>query len=322
MTVLLRPASREARYEAQEAYEEAYAEASLDGCYSEGELLDFLMDKGLWSDRLQGEMAQLEHDIEEFKVKLVGLAFRSAEKRAGKLALARAKARHEEVFSLRHSHDHLTAHGVASMVKVRHLLASSLYYSDGRRLIGSLDEASPLFENACEAFLGSRLSDTALREVARTDPWRPVWAARKSCGSVFGAAAADLTDEQLRLAVWSGMYENVSAHPECPADEVLEDDDLLDGWFILQRRARAQRDVERRADDVVTNEKVRNSDEVYIVAQTPEDVARVEALNDEAARQAKRSRAEAIKARGAVQHVDLPDMRMWARMQAAQKKGK
>jgi hypothetical protein len=76
--------------------------------------------------------------------------------------------------------------------------------------------------------------------VARTDPWRGVWAARRAEAGVFGKPACDLTDEQRSVVGWSLLYDGARECPDCPPDDVLTDDDAFDGWLI-KRRQRAGR---------------------------------------------------------------------------------
>jgi hypothetical protein len=99
------------------------------------------------------------------------------------------------------------------------------------------------------------------------------------------------TDEQRALVNWSLLYDNVYQHPECPADAVVEDDDLLDGWLIDQRRDREAKATGGGGRvQLVGNEKIRGSQEVYLVAETPADARKVVDLNDEFGRAVQKQR--------------------------------
>ncbi len=68
-----------------------------------------------------------------------------------------------------------------------------------------------------------------LKLIARTDPWRSFWDINKNIFRIIG-------DNQKTLTLFSNMYENVYNHPEKPADDIIADDDALDGWFIEMKK--------------------------------------------------------------------------------------
>lgn len=311
VTVLVKPSRREDKYIAQEVYQDVEEDARLTGCYSEEELLQFLYEQKLWSDDQQKLMRSTEKDIEDFKVKLVELIFRTVEKKTVKSYLSQAKKKYQDLANLRHGYDHLTCAGVAGMARTRHLVGASLYFIDGSPV---LPEGVIVFENVLEAFLESRLRDDQLRELARTDPWRSIWSARAGASSLFGVAAVDMTDEQVRLQVWSQMYENVASHPECPSEDIIDDDDMLDGWLIIQKRKRDQQAFEAKADSTIGNEAIRNSEEIYIIADNRDDAERIESLNDGSARHIKKQREAQMAKKGQIEHAEFADMRQQKQM--------
>ena len=93
------------------------------------------------------------------------------------------------------------------------------------------------------------------------------------------------------------------------------DDDTLDGWLILQRRKREQGDRQRKADGVLTNERIKNSDEVFIVVDSDDDARDVEALNDPHAQAVKAQRLAHLARHGTVHEGEMPDARLAIQMQ-------
>jgi hypothetical protein len=49
------------------------------------------------------------------------------------------------------------------------------------------------------------------------------------------------------------MYDNVYESMECPPDEVIKDDDMLDGWFIQQHKDREKKLKEKSTDEKFGN---------------------------------------------------------------------
>ena len=125
-----------------------------------------------------------------------------------------------------------------------------------------------------------QITEVDARYLTRKDPWRGLWAASKTENGVFGKCSSDLTAEQGMLISWSRIYDSVQENPECPPDEVLKNNDMLDGWFIHQHRKR-EKDKKNRGSDSGSNVK---GDEVYMFADTRKDAQRIYDMNDGAAR--------------------------------------
>ena len=111
------------------------------------------------------------------------------------------------------------------------------------------------------------------------------------------------------------MYDSIAESPESPSDEIILDDDMLDGWLIIQRRERELRTKQKAAEDIIGNEKIANSDEVYIVAKSEEDISNINELNDPQAKAIKHAREKALLSEERTKQQDLPDVAMDLQMQ-------
>lgn len=318
----LRRPDRMAMYAAQEVCADQLYEAKVAGLYSDGELAEYLYDSGLWDGEREKLMAQLPKEIEEFKLKLYQASFRSSERKVIRKALQVAREKLAELESERHAYDHLSCSGAAALARSRYVLGASLYAADGRPVYGAAaywEESSNLLERVMAALAEARVGEPEYRELARTEPWRSLWNCRKAEGSLFGTAAVDYTDEQRALVNYTLLYDSAFEHPDCPGDEIINDDDMMDGWLIFQRREREKRQTQRDGDELVANEKVRSSQEVYLVADTVEDARKVVDLNDDHAKSIQRQRFQYLKEKGEVNEVDMPDTKQRLRMEVVQK---
>jgi len=114
------------------------------------------------------------------------------------------------------------------------------------------------------------------------------------------------------------MYDNIYQHPKSPAEEIIADDDMLDGWVIVQRRER-EGDVNRAAGEAVGNEKIRGSEEVYVPADTADDAKKVLSMNDGFAKATIKQRFALLRKRGEVAELEMPDTAMRLRMETTRK---
>ena len=106
------------------------------------------------------------------------------------------------------------------------------------------------------------------------------------------------------------MYDNIAESPESPSEDVLEDDDMLDGWLLIQRRERDRDKQEKLAETVIDNQKISAADEVFVAAKSQEDIDRVNQLNDMRASIIREQRLGQIKSSdGGVRHQDLADVK-------------
>ncbi len=220
--------------------------------------------------------------------------------KAAKWALGKAKGEVARLHLLKNKLSHATQAGQAHIARLTFLVERTLYRK-GKRV-----SAEGILEEAVSALLNSRIEEGEFRKMARTEPWRSIWSGRKADG-LFGCPAVDYSDEQRALVCWSLLYDNVYEHPDCPGEDVINDDDCLDGWLIVQRRERKRGQVAKRIDDMIGNEKIRNSAEIFIPAYTPEQVAEIESLNDPQAAATKRERMAYLHKHGHVPEWKMPD---------------
>src|SRR5690606_30951918 len=144
------------------------------------------------------------------------------------------------------------------------------------------------------------LSDTECRELARNEPWRSLWFLNDSKAyHIFNDNGRELTIDQKNILIWSKMYDNIQESPDCPSDDVVDDDDMLDGWFILQKRKREKDRAEAELESSTKSQKIKNASEVFVMT-SQKDADRVERMNDTTASMIKKQRLETIKKQGTV----------------------
>ena len=104
---------------------------------------------------------------------------------------------------------------------------------------------------------------------------------------------------------------------ELGSDDVIKDDDMLDGWFIKQKRDREKKQKEQALDDKFGKFKDQDGQELFI-ATRPEDVQDVYNMNDAKGKGTIRSRNKQIQEQREVKHGHLRDVQMDLHMQKTQ----
>lgn len=314
-TYIVKGNTLQQKYMAELYFEELLAEYSeLDSLQTPLQLSAFLVKFGYWNDTKQQAVDKLKKDIEDLKVKAYECAFRANEKQAAKKMIVVAKEKLEALLEQKHKFDGMTANGAALVGKNKYLIATSIYYPDGKPLFGDSIEAFLLgdflyLDNIIIEINRQSASNSDVRAVARSESWRKYWCAKDS-ENIFGRPAIELTDEQLNLISWTRLYDNVYQHSECPSEDVIDDDDCLDGFLIADKRKRDKEKGLMGAHEKITNAKIAGASEVFLVAETEEDAVKIHNLNDEGVKRTINTRNKLIDKEGIIGDQDLPDIKL------------
>jgi len=316
---LLKKPTREQIYIAQEIYQDHLEQSPGDELMTDEELLEWLLEYGIWNEEKQKLFLKLPKEIEEFKVALFQAGFKSNEQTEIKKAIAAAKAKIIELSGERYSFDHLSISGCASMAKSKYLVGCGLHWTNGTPVFNMdkfWQEDSERLDAALLSLAEHRLTETTYRELARKEPWRSLWSIRKVESSLFGIPAIEYSDEQKELVGWSQLYDSVYEHPNKPSDFIIENDDYLDGWMIVQRREQEKNQIKQAGDELTKNEKIRGASEIFVPADTIDDARKVEVLNDDMAKATKKVRFKSLAKSGELNEADMPDTKRNMQMNA------
>ncbi len=303
--------SREDRFLAEQTYLTIYQEALTSGVLSEKEITKLLRKYNLWDDSQDNIMIELRKNVEQYKVDLFKSYTQSSRVAALRKTLQDTRKYLDELYNKKTQLDYLGSKYAAQVAKQHYLMGKSLFKRKNIPVYRSTDWCRKyddgLLNAAYKALTSYSLSEGDYRSLARSTAWRNVWHLRKG-GNLFGRASVDFSAQQRQLVMYSNMYDNIYKNPDCPADEVIEDDDILDGWLIEQKR---KRDTEGNKNTVMSKvtDKVANSEEIYILCN-PEDTKKVVDCNDVAGKIALRMRQKQVEEEGCV-----PEQRSKDRLQ-------
>lgn len=285
------------KLQAQNVYERTYEECRLDGMPTDEEVILTMTAAGVWTFEENQEFNSLNLIIDNIKVDMFNkyAAFQSKQVERLRATLNKNRKRYAELFAKRHSNDYYTCEGQAILEKTRFLICNSIYFNEEKISANALDDW--IISKIVEIYMSNKPSEGDIRQLSNYDGWRSIWTCNK-IGEVFGVPAVLLTDEQKSLVGWSKLYDNIAEHPESPSKEVINDDDLLDGWLIIQQSKTQNKEVNV------------GSGEIYIPAETKEDAARIYSKNSMDSRLVQKQRLGMIKKRGVVGEENMPDSKL------------
>jgi hypothetical protein len=276
-------------FDSSEIYEESYDKAYHSGAYLKEDVINLLLDYDIWNPNMDKDSNVYKKNIEELKYAAYKNYFKTKELNSIKYQIREYENKIGRIAEKKHSLDYLTCEGVANYSKWNWIIENSVFYRDGSRY--SWNEI-PLvlmvsyYENAT-------ISSCSFRKIARNDPWRSMWSAGKKTGNLFGVPSVDLSKDQLLLCGFSSMYDNVYESAESPNEQVIEDDDCLDGWFIDQKRKMEQYKKEQNAENLLSS-KISNSKEVFFVAENEEDIDNIHSMNTPRMNQIRKDRLNLV----------------------------
>lgn len=274
----------------------------------------FLKTNQIWSDADEDKTTSLSMGIEDLKVKLFSLNFNEREMFKAREVLRLATADLNKLFAKKHSYSFLSAKANAALEKMKFLFAGSVFSKSGKPLLTGMKAYSnfpcSLLDAAIHQYRESQADETEIRTFARTEPWRGMWTSRKATNCVFAGPSADLSEQQRALIAWSITYDAIGEHPNAPSENIVTDDSRLDGWLILQKREREKALGHNDLENIVKNDKIRNSSEVFIPVGSQKDLEKVESLNTDDASRVKRQRMTFLKSKGKVLEAEMPDSKI------------
>jgi hypothetical protein len=309
--VLIYAPNKDLTLRANEIYIEEHNKAIDVGLLTEKELIEFLITQDLWSPKIEKEYQEiLPTHIEEFKKNLYRSVLQSKTRDRIRKYLKAAKDEHARLHNIRSYYIYVTCEGYASYAKNMFLVSECARVDDN-----AVDWTDMDLNKVMSEYYGSLLSSDQLRELARTAPWSNMWNILKTNGKIF--SNDDLTVEQQSLISWSLMYERIYESPDCPSDYVISDDDMLDGWLLIQKDEREANRKKAELEGAVGS-KVSNADEIYVPVETFEDAKKIDLLNAPQVNRIKTQRMQQLQSKGNIKQQEFKDVQQKRAMQMQQ----
>lgn len=309
---ILKLASPDIKYESQILYNNIINDEKYNEWLREENLDNLLTYLGLWTKDTKMIIKDLEKKIDNTKVDYYK-NFKLKEKKESTFkALERLK---KQLNTILHKKEELysnTLEGYANSIKNEFIISNTLYKNN--KLVFNIDQNANnymLFNNVVNELNKHTISINEFKKLARSNIWRAYWNIKKD--RVFNE---HLSDDQKTLMGLSQMYDRVYEHPDCPDDSIIEDDDALDGWMILQRQKIEKDKKQQQIDNL--NPKLKNAQEVFLFANNAEEAEDIVSLNSQESLYKMKSKIAHVQKFGETQESQLPDVQIDLRNQLNQ----
>lgn len=294
--------------EAELYAQEEYENNKFNDWITEDNVIDSLVSMGIWTYNGDDNLKSLEKQIEDHKVDLYKNFLNPTKLKTLRRTLSNIKNTYNSLYNTRHFLDQFTVNGYSQYLKNQYILIHSLYTINNKKVFESMEDADYKLLTSLSNIVSENTIDISVfREIARNDIWKNYWSANSD--NLFDKSVINWTDEQKTLVVLTKMYDSAYQHPECPPDQVFEDDDMFDGWMIIQKRENEKNRNKSRTEKILEGKKLDKAGEVYIVASSKEEAKNIYDLNDNNSRHIIREREAFIRnSTNEVEVSALPDV--------------
>lgn len=303
-------------YNAHDVYMSVFEDCMKEGIIDDKDVLAWLYERNYWSELQEHQMTKgLPDLIEDTKIELYNRSYDEFAVIQLRTTLNNLKLELLELYQQKHKYDYTTSNGIANFMKNYYIVEQCVKRQNKEPYDWSETGVIPILSYKD----GNSITDETIRSIAKYSDWKGIWYSSKHSHNLFNRLAVDLTADQKRLIFWSSFYDNLSEHPECPPERIVEDDDMIDGWVAIQRRKREKEKVAEDTQNKITNSKIKNSDEIFIVARDAKHAEDIESLNSPQAAAIKQARLNQINRNGTMKDLDFKDVQAKLLMEGVRK---
>lgn len=260
----------------------------------------------VWNNDMASFIERSEKQIEDLKVSLFNNRLNGKMTGRTRNQLSNLRRRLSELQLTKQTYYAQTLEGYAESIKYEYIITNTLFHNKKKVFgkFGSLQTSYQDFTSVVSEISKGIIQTSDYRRIARSDLWRSFWTIDKN--NIFPGPVSSWTEEQRTLAGYSSMYDSVHEHPEKPNDEVINDDDMLDGWMISQRRTIEKSKMQESM--LKTNSKLGKAQEVFIFTDNEQGIKEVMSMNSEESNLAIAQRSSILNKGQSIDHARLPDV--------------
>lgn len=269
------------KYEAQLLYDEIIENNKYDKRLLTQEEIDkYLKIHKFWNQNQEQELEKTKKILDDFKVDLYLNYTNEKKKENIKNKIKAINNTIEELYALKNTMGHLSIENHALSIKNEYIIINTIYYEDELyfKTYDAENCDSRVLQNFVTEIVNNSVDPSMLKQVAKSNIW-------KSYGNICDLKVDfNVNDDYRHLIGLYKMFDNVRQHPECPTEDIINDDDALDGWFIHQHQ-KAEKEKKKNAilDRVGGNTK--KAGEVFVLTEDIKERNSIYDLNDLTTRQ-------------------------------------
>ena len=282
---------------------------------SENTIKNLLKIYNIWDEKNDKEFENISDQINKTKVQLFLHYQNSTLKKQLKQSILELNNQLDDYYNKKHYFDYLTLEYYAQSIKNQYIITNMIYDSNNKQIFNTED-----FNNIDSVFLEKILSEIQkntissekIKTIARSEIWRSFWNISKE--NVFDGKIKDWTDEQRSLVNFTKVLDSIREHMECPSEDILNDNDALDGWIYYQNDKSEKEKKRKHISDKFGLDK-KQAGEVFVISSDADERKSIYELNDPQTNKDIKNMTRLAKEKGNIDWAELPHVKRDLRQQ-------
>lgn len=295
--------STEIKVAADNLYDQIYEDNLFSGFLLKEDIDSLLISTELITETFSEDLNVTEKRLEESKIKLYQNFSLKKERERYRRQIKQLSDIINKAYNTKHSLDFLTLEHFCTNIKNEYIISHTLTQDNTYIFKNYPNINYNFFNNITQLIAQNVIPVDEYKQIARGDSWRKIYTPDNN--NIFSCSASEYTEEQKALLSISRMYDKVYSHPECPSEQIIDDDDALDGWMLHQ-----QKENKKKNDQKGVSNKLANADEVFVMTnplQDKEHFEEVISLNSPAAKKRIDLRTTGLQKGESINDTYLPD---------------
>lgn len=295
------------RMKADVLYAQTYEENLYENFWLAEDIDNLTIEIGLILRDHKSYLAKLNKTLDSYKINLYQNFFDTKKRSRLILNINNLRTDINKQYQLGHSLDYLSLEYFCENLKNEYIITNSLYFINSEHLVFQEHAQYSTF-NTLMFYISSNIIDiTTYKKIARSDYWRNYWSNNKH--NIFDEPVKEWSEEQKTLANLSAMYDRIFEHPDSPNEDIINEDDALDGWMLVQKEENTRQKKEKGVDNILSG-KMKNASEVFLIAQDKTQAEDILSLNTDASMSIIKEKINAVmSSKGPVKDAELPDVK-------------
>lgn len=282
---------------------------NIDIWISDNQIQHLLEIHNIWDKHLENKLSLLMKDLEKTKIELYKNFSNIEVRKSIKSLILTINSSISEYHNKKYYFDYLTLEYYAQNIKNQYLITNMVYDLENNRIFkdDNFDNIHYLFlEKILYEIHKNTLDTSTIKQIVRSDIWKSYWNVSKE--KIFPGTVKDWTDEQRSLVNFSKVLDSIREHMEAPSDDIIEDDDALDGWILFQNHKTASDRKKQQISDKFGLDK-KKAGEVFLLTKDNNEKEEIYGLNDPQTNRDIKEMIEITKKEGKVNWTDLPHVK-------------
>lgn len=234
-----------------------------------------LLESGVITHFHEQDLKKMNKKLERLKVQLFTDFWDRTKTTRHRKSIVSVKKRISQLERDGTSMDHLTLEHFCFLESMKYIIRKTLYDSETGELFFDDDTPPHDYERLLLLINKESLDMSEIKKVARSSYWKSYHSIGNQ-NTILGHVS-DYSNEQKSVLSLSMMYNKIAEHPEAPNEDIMNDDDALDGWMIFQQEK--NQEEKRNANSTTKKDKINNAQEVFYMAENREQAEDIRGLN-------------------------------------------